>query len=441
MRSENDLLQPTQIGQNLSGPSGILDLMQDLGDALAQAREQTSGEAIAMLGGGNPAHIPDVEAAFRKRWLEIADEPGALEHLLGDYDPPAGKHRFRETIATYLNEQFDWDLTAHHVAITSGSQAAYFSLFNILAGELDQGKARIAFPLVPEYIGYADQALSNEALFAWAPKITRDGTGRFHYSIDWEQIEGHWPGNIAALCLSRPTNPTARCAQNEEIKRLLKIAEENDCYLMLDNAYGLPFPGVVFSEKASLPQWNRNLICSFSLSKLGLPTTRTGIIVAEPQVISAVIAANARIGLANGSIGQGLIEPMLRSGQVDRLCSNVIRPYYHERCQQALQFIDHIFQSQQIDYAVHIPGGAFFLWLWLPNLAISDQELYEILKSKGVLVVPGHHFFFGLPPNLSDWRHRQQCLRLSYCAPWEQVQRGITIIAESVRKFSGASTT
>ena len=249
---------------------------------------------------------------MEKRWLEIAQQPGELEHILGDYDPPAGKKQFRETIAAYLRTKLGWDIGSEHVGICSGSQAGYFTLFNILAG----GGKRIAFPLVPEYIGYADQILEENALHAWKPIIEHGDLGRFTYGVDWNSLEHDWPNDIAALCLSRPTNPTARFASNDEVTRLHQLAAANNCYFMLDNAYGLPFPGVVFEEDAALPKWDRHLICSFSLSKLGLPTTRTGIIVAEPAIIQALTAANARIGLANGSIGQGLIEPLIASGKL-----------------------------------------------------------------------------------------------------------------------------
>ncbi|SVD95023.1 uncharacterized protein METZ01_LOCUS447877, partial [marine metagenome] len=47
------------IGQFLSGDSGILQLMDDLGAALDQNHK------IYMLGGGNPARIPEVQSFLR----------------------------------------------------------------------------------------------------------------------------------------------------------------------------------------------------------------------------------------------------------------------------------------------------------------------------------------------------------------------------------------
>jgi len=68
------------------------------------------------------------------------------------------------------------------------------------------------------------------------------------------------------------------------------------------------------------------------------------------------------------------------------------------------------------------------LWLWCKNLPIHSQELYERLKQRGVIVVSGHHFFFG-----SEWPHSQQCLRLNYSQSPEVVSEGLKIIAAELR--------
>ena len=51
----------SHIGNLLSGPSGIQELMDDLGEALSVAPD------MRMLGGGNPAAIPQMQALWRGR--------------------------------------------------------------------------------------------------------------------------------------------------------------------------------------------------------------------------------------------------------------------------------------------------------------------------------------------------------------------------------------
>jgi len=75
-----------------------------------------------------------------------------------------------------------------------------------------------------------------------------------------------------------------------------------------------------------------------------------------------------------------------------------------------------------------------FLLLWLEGCPVDSQRLYERLKSKGVLVVPGHHFFLGLDkPEDREWLHRDECIRITYSQDPAQVEKGLAIIAEEVR--------
>ena len=67
---------------------------------------------------------------------------------------------------------------------------------------------------------------------------------------------------------------------------------------------------------------------------------------------------------------------------------------------------------------LHRGEGAIFAWLWFDQLPITDQELYQQLKQRGVIVVPGNPFFPGLR---EDWAHTRQCLRLSLTASREDL--------------------
>ena len=121
-------------------------------------------------------------------------------------------------------------------------------------------------------------------------------------------------GNVAAIAVSRPSNPTGNVLTEEELQRLSDLAAHYGVYLIVDGAYGVPFPGIVFSQER--PHWATHVINTFSLSKLGLPGTRTGIVVGPPEIIAAIRSMTAIIGLAPGNIGQQLVLPLLESGEI-----------------------------------------------------------------------------------------------------------------------------
>jgi len=197
--------------------------------------------------------------------------------------------------------------------------------------------------------------------------------------------------------------------------------------LIIDNAYGTPFPNIIFTQ--ARPVWNEHTIVCMSLSKLGLPATRTGIVIANEEVITMVSQVNAVMSLAPGSMGAAIATDLVRSGEIIHLSRDVIKPFYQQKATQALRQLTE--QLEGIDFYIHKPEGAIFLWLWLPNLPVTSAELYERLKRRGVLVVPGHYFFPGLK---EKWRHKNECIRVNYAPDKEIVARGLTIIADEVKR-------
>jgi valine--pyruvate aminotransferase len=412
----------SEFGQHLGAGSGIGELMDDLGHALAQG-----GPDLKMLGGGQPARIPEIQAIWETRMAELLAEPGALDRALTGYDPPKGNPRFIASLAVMFRETFGWDIGPEHIAITSGGQTAFFLLFNLLAGRApDNTRRRILLPLVPEYIGYADQGVSGDHFRAVPPRIEETGPNEFKYRVDFEALV--ITPDIAAICASRPTNPTGNVLTDEEVNRLSRIAKDHGIPLILDNAYGLPFPGIIFSDAA--PIWEPHVILTYSLSKFGLPGARTGIVIGPPDIIEAVSSMNAIIGLANPGIGQQITLPMVQSGEILRLSREVVRPFYQEKLAKAKASALQAFGTD-LAWRMHRCEGAMFLWLWFPGLPITTYELYQRLKRRDVLVIPGRYFFYGLEDK--TWRHREECIRVSYAMDESMVREGLQIIAEEVR--------
>ena len=413
-------------GKNLCEGSGIGELMDDLGEALA------GGENMRMLGGGQPAHVPEMDAVWRQRMEEIAAEEGGLEKMLGNYDAPAGGEAFRSALASLFKKELGWDVTYENFAVTMGGQTAFFFLFNALAGRFSDGRRKkILLPLLPEYIGYANQAVGEDFFEAIPAKIEKQGDHGFKYRVDFETLN---PGDeIAAICVSRPTNPSGNVLTDDEIKRLRGIARERGIPLIIDNAYGAPFPNIIFSEVA--PVWDKDMILTLSLSKIGLPGTRTGIVVASKEVCRAVSSMTSIVGLANGNVGQEIMRPLIESGEVLRLSQEVVKPFYEEKSKQAQEWISQYF-GEKFPYFVHRSEGALFLWIWFEGLPIPTKELYQRLKERSVLVVPGEYFFFGLPEGI-DWGHTRECIRMTYTMPAKMVEEAIEIIAEEVEKAFG----
>ena len=177
------------------------------------------------------------------------------------------------------------------------------------------------------------------------------------------------------------------------------------------------------------PHWNPNTILTLSLSKLGLPGVRTGIIVAREDIIRAYTNANTIVSLSCGNLGPALAGPLFANDQILQLSREQVTPFYRQRAHQTVDWFRN--ELGELPFHIHKPEGAIFLWLWFEGLPISSQELYQRLKQRGVLVVPGHNFFVGIT---EDWPHRHECIRVSYAGEPQRVKRGVELITEEVAR-------
>lgn len=412
-------LELSLFGQRFARSTGVLELMDDLGSALA------GEEDVLMLGGGNPGVIPSVQARFQSRLAEASQDRQLFNRMFANYAPPAGEIRFRRRLAQLLRNEYGWELTEANIALTAGSQAGFFLLFNFFAGEYANGDKQILLPVTPEYIGYRDLGISPGMFRARRPSIEQLDDKLFKYHVDFSGLQ--LDSGVGAICVSRPTNPTGNVITDSEVSRLDGLARAAGVPLILDNAYGLPFPQLIYTE--ATPVWNDNIVLCMTLSKLGLPGVRTGIVIANEAIVSALARATAIQNLAVTSVGAAMVEDMVASGELLRLSEKEIRPFYADKASRSVAAV----RRAMDDFPVHIhsPEGAMFLWLWFPGLPISSQELYRRLKARGVAIVPGHHFFPGL---VDPWAHTNECIRVTYAQDQADVERGIDIIADEVRR-------
>ncbi|MCL1128191.1 valine--pyruvate transaminase [Shewanella sairae] len=409
-------MQFSKFGEKFNRYSGITQLMDDLNDGL-----NTPG--AIMLGGGNPANIPAMQDYFNQAAADMLAK-GELVAALSNYDGPQGKDSFLSALANLLKQTYGWDISEKNISLTNGSQSAFFYLFNLLAGKQTDGShKKILLPLAPEYIGYNDAGLDDDIFVSYRPEIEMLDNRMFKYHVDFDQLT--IDDSVAAICVSRPTNPTGNVLTDDEVIKLDELARANNIPLIIDNAYGTPFPNIIFEDVT--PFWNSNTILCMSLSKLGLPGVRTGIVIASEEITAALSNLNAIISLAPGGFGPAIAKHMIDSGDLLKLSETVIKPFYQQKSAFAVELLQQSISDNR--FRIHKPEGAMFLWLWFDELPITTMELYQRLKERGVLIVPGEYFFFGLE---DDWEHACQCLRMNYVQDEAKMRAGIAIISEEV---------
>ena len=407
----------SDFGNHFAGYSGITHLMDDLNEGILQ-------DDVVMMGGGNPAAIPAAIKVFESV-IDKLQSSGDLLKALANYDGPQGKDAFLDTLVEFFRQQYGWQIDKSNIALTHGSQSAFFILFNSFAGKSRGRQRKVLIPLVPEYIGYNDLGIEDSLITSQQAKIKRLGDGFFKYQVDFDRLEVD--NSTGLICVSRPTNPSGNVLSDAECQHLDQIAQNNNVPLLIDNAYGTPFPSIIFNQVE--PFWNDNTIVCMSLSKLGLPGARTGIVIANRDIIKQFTNMTAITSLAPGGIGPVIVGKMIEENLLLPLCHDVILPFYKKRAKLAIDLIQEIVGDSRVH--IHKTEGALFLWLWFEGLSITTSELYQRLKQKGLLIVPGKYFF---PGQESPTDHAESCIRMNYVQSEEDLVKGVEILARELRE-------
>jgi valine--pyruvate aminotransferase len=406
----------SDFGKHFSGYSGITHLMDDLAEGLAQP-------GVVMLGGGNPAEIPEVMSVF-EAVIEKLHKSGKLLATLANYDAPQGNTAFLDTLAEFFQQQYGWRISGKNIALTHGSQSSFFILFNSFAGKYGSVRKRVLIPLVPEYIGYCDVGIDDDLITSQEARIHQLEDGFFKYQVDFENLQVD--ESVGLVCVSRPTNPSGNVLTDDECRQLDQITRQHKIPLLIDSAYGTPFPDIIFSEVN--PFWNENCIVCMSLSKLGLPGARTGIVIANEEVIRYFSNMTAITSLAPSGIGAAIVNQLITDNRLLPLCHDLIRPFYKRRSELAVSLLRDAIGDSRLH--IHQPEGSMFLWLWFEGLGITTSELYQRLKQNGLLVVPGKYFF---PGQVKPSDHAESCVRMNYVQSEQELAKGIEILARELK--------
>ncbi len=412
------------IGQKMSQLTGVRAIMKDIIETL-----QSEPGKWTNLSAGNPLILPEVEAMWREYTQTLLAGPDFGE-VVGRYGASQGYMPLIDAVVDWFNTHYHWGITRRNVLITPGSQALYFYAANCFGGYDAEGQLRkIVLPLSPDYTGYGGVTLTTESLHAYKPAIDIVAPHRFKYRPDFDQL--HIDETTGAVLFSRPGNPTGNVLTDTEVQRIVDLAAAHNVPVLIDSAYALPFPNLVFTEMT--PVFGENVLHCMSLSKVGLPGERVGIAIGDERNIHALECFQANAAIHSSRYGQALAAQAINSGELARLSETVIKPHYQHKAEILTAALDRE-MPDDVPWYLHKAEGAIFAWLWLNDLPISDKQLYQEIKKEHVIVVPGASFFPGLN---EDWPHKQQCLRISLTATEEELQAGAAAIARAVKRVYG----
>ncbi|HLO48683.1 MAG TPA: valine--pyruvate transaminase [Kamptonema sp.] len=409
----------TKFGAQMSNLTGVRAIMKDIIETLRAGE----GQEFINLSAGNPVILPEVEQLWRDCTADLLASSEYGE-VVCRYGSSQGYQPFIDAVLKDFNDRYGLRLSDRNILITPGSQSIYFYAANAFGGYTASGQLKhIVLPLSPDYTGYGGVSLVPEAVVAYKPTLDIDARAhRFKYRPDFSQLV--IDETTGCVIFSRPCNPTGNVLTDDEVDKIAAMAAPYNVPVLIDSAYGPPFPALNFTEIR--PIFGGNIIHCMSLSKAGLPGERIGIAIGEERMIQVLESFQTNMCIHSPRYGQAIATRAIASGALANIAENVIRPHYQKKFKILETTLDK-FMPKDLPWFLHRGEGAIFAWLWLKDLPITDWEFYQQLKQVGVIVVPGSSFFPGLR---EDWRHKQECLRISLTATDAEIEIGMQRLAK-----------
>ncbi|ARV57488.1 valine--pyruvate transaminase [Nostocales cyanobacterium HT-58-2] len=414
----------TQFGVHMSNLTGVRAIMKDIIETL----RASAGQQLINLSAGNPLILPEVEQLWRDCTAQLLASPEYGE-VICRYGSSQGYAPLIEAIVEDFNQRYGLNLSDRNVLVTPGSQSLYFYAANAFGGYTASGELKkIVLPLSPDYTGYGGVCLVPEALIAYKPALDIDAAAhKFKYRPDFSKLS--ITDKTGCVIFSRPCNPTGNVLTDDEVKKIAALAEPYNVPVLIDSAYGLPFPALNFTQMS--PIFGKNILHCMTLSKAGLPGERIGIAVGDERVIQPLESFQTNACLHASRYGQAIAALAIKSGALAEISTQVIRPFYQNKF-TVLESTLNEAMPKDLPWFLHRGEGGIFAWLWLQDLPITDWELYQELKRVGVIVVPGSTFFPGLE---EEWEHKQQCVRVSLTGSDEEIATGMQRLAKVVQQL------
>ena len=322
---------------------------------------------IISLGIGQP-DFPTPEPA-------IKGNIDALKKNITTYAPTKGVPELlqllEKKVADVNNIQVNWE---ENIILTNGGSGAitlaYASIFN-------PGDELIICS--PNFVSYFYCGI-----FFGVKVVEVERNNDFSPNI--EKIRKAVTDKTKAILINSPNNPTGYALERKELEEIIDIVIENDLYLISDEVYeNYIYDGLKQVSPASLDGMSERTITLNAMSKLFSATGfRLGYVIANKEIIDLMsVYTTYTVAGTNHAAQYGFIEAL----KMDTSFFNGILKQFDERRLLAYNRLN------EMGFDVVKPRGSFYIMPSTKNFNMTGTEFSrEIIKSKGVAIVPGDIF-------------------------------------------------
>ena len=300
--------------------------------------------------------------------------PSSLEVSYEDrfYPKAWGHPKLRDSIADYYNSQYRSKITPENVMIFAGGRPGIFTVMAFLENHI---KVRIGSIEWPAYLDILKRTNSDYDTIPFTKK------NNFHPSnAEYFNRENLNHDSPIMSVLSNPQNPSGQTRSGEELRELIKIAEEPNNGILLDEAYEMfhspSVSGIEFVNDID----RSNIFLSGACTKgLQSPGIRIGWIIASKSNIE-IMSNYSSFGMGGVShLSQNYAIKLLEPNRVKKAREAIEKHYNWQRERYGNAF-------KNMGLGVYTGKGGFYHWLELPK-GLTSKQLNERLFRRGAAIL------------------------------------------------------
>ncbi|SMB98477.1 L-aspartate aminotransferase apoenzyme [Thermanaeromonas toyohensis ToBE] len=343
----------------------------------------------------------------------------ALEAGFTKYTPVAGIDELRQAVAARLAQDRGVEYEPGEIVVSCGAK---HSLYNALQVCCEEGDEVVL--VAPYWVSYYEQV----KLAGARPIIveTNEATG---FKLTKASLEEVLTPRTKLLILNSPCNPTGTVYEKKELEELAEVILQHNLWVISDEIYAaLIYDGLKHVSIASLSREikERTILIDGVSKAYAMTGWRIGYAAAPTTIARAMADLQSHSTSNPTSIAQkaavaaltGTQEPVEKMRQEFEVRRNLML--------QGLQALPGITCTR--------PGGAFYLFPNISGLLGKKFKGHPLNSSTDIAAVLLEHFQVAVVPGIAFGNDNY--LRLSYATSREQIEAGLSRLAEFTRQVS-----
>jgi aspartate/methionine/tyrosine aminotransferase len=337
------------------------------------------------------------ESSIRDKTLKDFGLELDINSLLLQYGDHRGHPGLRQLLAK------DGATTPEHVLLTPGAAGALFIIATSLLSANDH--------LIVLRPNYATNIETPRAIGCEVSFVELTFENNFQYTAN--DIAKHVKPNTKLISITVPHNPTGTVLPWEELKKIVALAEEHNCWLLLDETYrglGNEYPLATTLSKCVLSVG--------SLSKsYGLPGLRLGWLITRDDVLAETfLAAKEQIVITGPIIEEEIAYQVYKK-------RNALLNQINQERNVALQIVKDWLANEPMMEWVE-PSGGVVCFPRIKHAGVDVEAFHKRINELGAFVGPGHWF-----------EQEKRYMRIGYAWPTlQELRTGLETISQALRE-------